>query len=461
MAPNTDIERLPRRTKFLYGIGDTGFSLTSTLIGVYYLLFLTDVVGLRPALAGLAIMIAKQWDWINDPIIGHLSDRTQSRWGRRRPFLLFGFIPFGVVFALMWWKPPITSQGWLAAYYAAIYVLYDTAATMVYMPYFALTPELTSDYDERTSLTTYRMAFSILGGLVAFTLPWAIIGAFRPENADRIWLNGLIFAIISALPLLCVFFGTQEHQRPTLEQPSLRESLRAAFHNRPFLLGMGIFLLTWMAVDVIQAVLLYFIRYWLRMEAQSDTIFAIIFVTALLVLPFWDWASRRTNKRRAYMMGISFWAAVQIVLALLGPHTPTAVILFLAALAGIGVAAAHVLPWSMIPDTVEWDEWQTGHRHEGMFYSLTMLIQKAATGLALFLIGLALDWAGYIPNAEQQPASALTAIRVMTGPIPAILLCGGIAFAALFTINRQQHSQLRQELDRKRITPMGSPHRQG
>ncbi len=445
-------QRLPARVKLMYGIGDTGFSLTSTLIGAYFLLFLTDVVGLRPAFAGAAIMVAQQWDWINDPIVGYLSDRTRSKWGRRRPFLLFGFLPFGIVFALMWWKPPIASQGWLAAYYAGIYVLYDTVATLVYMPYFALTPELTLDYDERTSLTTYRMAFSILGGLVAFTLPWMIIGAFRPENADRVWLNGMIFAAISALPLLCVFFGTRERQEFHLEErPALRESLQAAIKNRPFLLGMGIFLLTWMAVDVIQAVLLYFVRYWLHMEAQSDTIFAVIFVTALVVLPFWEWASRHTNKRQAYVMGISFWAAVQIVLVLLGPNTPVMAILFLAGLAGIGVAAAHVLPWAMIPDTVEWDEWQTGQRHEGMFYSLIMLIQKGATGLALFLIGLGLEWAGYIPNAEWQSATALTAIRVMTGPVPALLLCGGIAFAALYSISRQDHRTLQEGLAQKRI----------
>jgi len=451
MATTTS-ERLPRKTKLLYGIGDTGFSLTSTLIGVYFLLFMTDVVGLRPALAGLAILIGKQWDWINDPIVGHISDRTRSRWGRRRPFLLFGFIPYGIAFTLMWWRPPVERSGWLVAYYAGVYVLYDTAATFVYMPYFALTPELTQDYDERTSLTTYRMMFSILGSLVAFIVPWMIIKAFRPENASRVWVNGVIFAVISALPLLLTFWGTRE--RPDFEavtQPDLRESLKAAVKNRPFLYAVGIFLLTWLAVNIVQSVLLYFVRYWMHLENQSDTIFAVIFVTALLLLPFWEWASRRTNKRWAYAGGIAFWAIVQVVLVLLNPGTPLWLVLGLAALAGIGVAAAHVLPWAMIPDTVEWDELRTGERHEGMFYSLIMLMQKAATGLALFLVGLALDSAGYLPNAEVQPASALMAIRVMTGPVPALLLCGGIAFALLFPIGRSTHRQVREELAQRRL----------
>jgi len=446
-------DRLPRRAKILYGLGDTGFSLTSTLIAVYFLLFLTDVVGLRPALAGLVMMIARQWDWINDPLVGHISDRTRSRWGRRRPFLLFGALPFVVAFAMMWWRPPIEGQLGLLIYYGAAYLLYDTAATFVYMPYFALTPELSPDYDERTSLTAYRMAFSIVGGLVAFTVPWAIVGAFRPENAGRVWLNGVVFGILSGIGLLVTFVGTRE--RPgaaTASAPSLRQSLRAALRNRPFVASMGIFMLTWLAVDVVQAVLLYFLRYWLHMEGQSDAIFGAIFVTALLVLPLWEWAARHTNKRVAYVIGIGFWAAVQIVMVLVRPGTPAALVLGLSALAGVGVSAAHVLPWAMIPDSVEWDEVHTGARHEGVFYSLVMLAQKAATGLALLGIGLALDWAGYVPNAATQTPAALNAIRAMTGPGPALLLCGGIAFALAYPIGREAHREVREELARRRST---------
>ncbi|NLD45026.1 MAG: MFS transporter [Chloroflexi bacterium] len=440
-------ERLSLRTKVLYGLGDTGFSLTSTLIGVFFLLFLTDVVGLRPALAGLAIFVAKQWDWINDPLVGYISDRTRSRWGRRRPFLLFGAIPFAVVFALMWWRPPIASQSGLAVYYGGVYVLYDTIATFVYMPYFALTPELTLDYDERTALTTYRMAFSIIGSLITFIVPWMIIGSFRPENSSRVLLNGILFAVLSALPLLGTFAGTRE--RPDLaaaSQPGLRNSLRAALGNRPFRMVAALYLLTWLTVSVVQAVLLYFLKYWLGMEGQSDTIFAVIFVTALVVLPFWQWASRRTEKRQAYMYGIGFWAAVQILLGLVRPGAPVGLILGLGALAGIGVSAAHVLPWSMIPDTIEWGQAETGSRHEGMFYSLVMLAEKAAAGLALFLVGVALDWAGYVPNATQQAPSALTAIRALTGPLPALLLCGGILLAVRFPLGRAQHLALRERL---------------
>jgi GPH family glycoside/pentoside/hexuronide:cation symporter len=133
---------LTRLTKLLYGAGDLGFSLTDTTIGVLFAIFLTDVVGLSPGLAAAAVFLGRSWDYLNDPFIGHLSDRTRSRWGRRRPFLLFGFLPFAIAFSLLWWKPPLTAPVSLAAYYGLAYLFFDTAATFVYMPYYCLTPEL-------------------------------------------------------------------------------------------------------------------------------------------------------------------------------------------------------------------------------------------------------------------------------------------------------------------------------
>jgi GPH family glycoside/pentoside/hexuronide:cation symporter len=444
-------ERLSRRTKLAYGFGDTGFSLTSTIIAAYFAIFLTDVVGISPGTVAIAIFLGRTWDYFNDPLIGHLSDRTRSRWGRRRPFLLFGALPFALAFMLMWLRPAFESPVLLAGYYALAYIIFDSAATFVYMPFYALTPELTSNYDERTALTTYRMAFSIIGSLIAFTVPLLIVGSFRPENAGRVVVMAAIFAVLSALPLLLVFFGTRERQEYSeLEQPGLRESFKAAVKNRPFVFGMVIFLLTWVSVDILQVSLLYFIKYVVQREGDSDLIMAVIFVTALCVLPFWEWASRRWNKRKAYAAGIAFWAVVQIGMILLNPATDLALIVGLCVLAGIGVSAAHVLPWSIIPDAIEWDEWQTGERHEGMFYSLVTLAQKVASSIAIPLILLMLQLTGYQPTAAQQPESALLGIRLAIGPIPAVLLCSGIVFALLYPLNRESHRRIVQELEARR-----------
>lgn len=279
-------KKLSRLTKIIYGSGDLGFSLTGTIIGAYFLFFLIDVVGIKPAVAGIAILIGKTWDYINDPLIGHLSDRTRTRWGRRRPFLLFGALPFGLAFILLWYRPPFESQIALAAYYACAFVLYDAAATFVYMPYFSLTPELTDDYDERTSLTSYRMFYSILGSLLAFTVPLMIVGTFNPENASRVLLMGTIFGLGSAIPLILVFFNTRERKDfAVLEKPKLLESLKAAFKNRPFVFGAVIYLLTWICMDILQTVLLFFVKHVLRLESMSDLIMALIFVTAMFALP--------------------------------------------------------------------------------------------------------------------------------------------------------------------------------
>jgi GPH family glycoside/pentoside/hexuronide:cation symporter len=339
----------------------------------------------------------------------------------------------------------------LAVYYSVAYVLFEAANTLLYMPYFALTPELTSDYDERTSLTTYRMFFSILGSLVAFTIPLMMVGSFTPENAPKVIVMGVTFGVISALPMLLVFFGTKERQDyMDQEKPDLLESLKSAWKNKPFRFGLAIFLATWISVEILQSSLLFFIKYVVKREPQNDVIMATIFVVALFALPLWDWVSRRWSKRWAYIFGIAFWAVVQIVLITVNPSTSLGLILTLCALAGVGVAAAHVLPWAILPDAIEWDEYQTGERHEGMFYSLTTLTKKVATSVALPLVLLLLEATGYMANEPQQSASALMGIRIAIGPIPALLLVVGIGFAFYYPLDRKQFKEVVEKLSARK-----------
>ncbi|PWB52073.1 MAG: MFS transporter [Anaerolineales bacterium] len=446
-------KNLPIWRKWMYGSGDLGFSLTSTIVAAYFAIFLTDVVGVRAGVAGIAIAVGKIWDWVNDPLFGYISDHTRTRWGRRRPFLLFGAIPFALVFTLMWWKPPLQSDAALVVYYAFVYVLYEATATMIYMPYFALTPELTSDYDERTSLTSVRAFFSIFGSLLAFTIPLAIIGGFSPENAQNVLVMGITFAVISTIPLFVVFFGTRE--RPEFmhqQQPGLLESLKASLKNRPFIFSAIIFLFTWLSIDILQTILLYFIKHGVDQEANSDLIMGTIFVVGIFALPLWTWTSRKLNKRLAYIIGMVFFAGVLLVLINLTPLTPLSIILGLCVLAGIGVSAAHVIPWSMIPDAIEFGELDTGKRYEGMFYSLISLSQKVASSVAIPLALLMLDITGYIPNSSQQPTSAVNGIRFLVGPIPAVLLSIGILFAALYPLGRERYTQIALELEERRLT---------
>lgn len=451
--------RLGWREKWIYGSGDFGFSLTNTILNVYLALFLTDVVGVKPAVAAIAFFVGSTWDYINDPLVGYISDRTRSRWGRRRPFLLFGAIPFAAAFCLLWWKPPLDSTLGLGIYYSLAYALFDTAATFVYMPFYALTPELTDDYDERTELASRRMFFSILGTLVAFTLPLAIVDGFRPDHAGRVLLMGSVFGLVSALPLFLVFWGTRERPEFMAKQntPSLRKSIAAAIKNRPFLFGLGLFLFNGVTMSIIQVVLLYYVKYVVRREDQSDMIMATIFVVAILALPLWEWISHRLNKRWAYISGISFLAVVLLVLSFLSPQTALPLIMVLCVLAGIGVSAMHVMPWAIIPDAIEYGELQSGERQEGTFYSLITLAQKVASSIAVPLALLVLQASGYVPNSSTQPASAVFGIRMVTGPIPAFTLCIGILFTVLFPLGRENYREITRQLEARRQAAKDGP----
>ena len=184
--------KLPVWRKWMYGSGDLGFSITSTIVAAYFSIYLTDVIGVRAEIAAIAFFIGRTWDYVNDPLFGYISDRTRTRWGRRRPFLLFGPIPFAIAFTLMWWKPPIQGEIGLVVYYTIAFVLYDAAATLCYMPFFALTPELTDNYDERTSLMEKRAFFSIIGSLLAYPIPPMIIGSFTPDHTSNVFRMGLL-----------------------------------------------------------------------------------------------------------------------------------------------------------------------------------------------------------------------------------------------------------------------------
>jgi len=353
---------------------------------------------------------------------------------------------------MLWWKPPFESPIALAVYYSAAFALFDTAATFVYMPYFALTPELTDDYDERTSLTSIRMFFSIAGSLVAFTLPLWVVNGFRAEHAGNVLLMGAIFGLISALPLFLVFLGARE--RPEFmnreQTVGIKESFKMTWQNRPFVFGLILFLFNGVTMSIIQVILLYYIKYVVMREGQSDMIMATIFVVAILALPLWEWISRHLNKRWAYISGIAFLAVVLLILSSLTPATGIVYIMVLCVLAGIGVSAMHVMPWAIIPDAIEYGEWKTGERQEGIFYSLIMLAQKVASSIAVPAALLILQTSGYIPNSPTQPASAIFGIRVVAGPLPAFTLCMGILFTLLFPLGRENYREITDQLKKRR-----------
>jgi len=449
-------EVLSRRTKVMYGVGDAGVNLADTVVGLLFAIFLTDVVGIRPGMAAAVVFIGRTFDYINDPIIGFLSDRTRSRWGRRRPFILFGMLPFALVYMLLWWIPPLSSQISLAIYYGIAFVLYDTFATILYMPYFALTPELTSDYDERTSLTSYRMVFSTLGAMVAFVVPLAIIGTMTPDSSARVMMVGVGVAILSILPMLAVFLGTRERtEYQDQKQPSLKESILSAIKNKPFLYATGIFLFGWTALDITQATLLYFLKYRMHLEQNYDLVFGLLFIAALVSIPAWNRIASHWDKPKAVTIGMLFLSVSIIGMGFMQPEWGLPIVLVFSCLVGFGLGAIQVLTWAMIPDAVEWDELITGQRHEGMFYSLVQTLRKIGSSLSLPFVLLMLEWTGYVANASSQPRSTILGIQALIGPIPATFLAFGIILALRFPLSRKRFEQVRSELAQRQSDKAG------
>jgi GPH family glycoside/pentoside/hexuronide:cation symporter len=457
-------EKLSRRAKAAYAIGDLGNSAgPGTIVPFWYLFFLTDVAKLDPALAGVSILLGKIWDAVNDPLVGALSDRTRTRWGRRRPFLLLGAVPFGVTFALLWIVPPIESQVLLALYFALMYILFDTAFTLVGTPYQALTAELTLDHDERTSLLTYRMFVSIVAGLLTAVLLGEIIFPAFPDDQETAFMAvGIVCGAIFVLPVLITFLGTREREEFQVEEAlNPLQGLRYVLRNREWRYTLAMSLLSWMPVDIASAVFPFFLIYWVGMnEGDASIVLGVILASATLFLPLVLWLSRRTEKKTAFIIATASWAVIMLAIMLV-PRDTVMLAYLVAALTGFGVASAHLLPNAMGTDVLEVDELMSGKRQEGIYAGFSVFVRKLSTALVLALVGPILSWSGYVEGADVQTENTLTAIRVLISIVPALLLVIGCVTAWFYPLTRQRHAEISQQLALRRGTAETNAKAQG
>ncbi|MDX1601156.1 MAG: MFS transporter [Anaerolineales bacterium] len=467
----TSTHQVPLLTKLVYGAGDWGLASFGTLRQIFYAIFLTDVVGLDPRLASLAALAGIVWDAINDPVVGRLTDRVETRWGRRRPFLLLFSIPFGLGFLLLWWAPPWQSQIALTVHVALAFMISDTLQTLVSVPFYALTPELTPDYDERTSLTGYRMLFNLLASLAT--------AVAAPILIDTGLANGLTlrqgyllvaacFGGLAGLPFLLMFFVLRERfPHKVSQERSLREIFKTAWANIPFRFATGLYILNWITFDLVALMLPFFLTYWVAQGnllasvdifgesiALESVVLGVLLITAVVALPIWNGLARKFGKRKAYIGGMTFWAAVQLMIILIQPQQ-IGFILILAILAGISVSTAHVLPDAIFPDVIEWDELRTRERNEGVYYGAKNFFRKLTGAVAIFVALQLLGWFGYQAPPEgatqfAQSETTLTMIRILTGPIGALLLVSAVVMAWFYPLDRQRHGRIRRLLARRR-----------
>jgi GPH family glycoside/pentoside/hexuronide:cation symporter len=218
---------------------------------------------------------------------------------------------------------------------------------------------------------------------------------------------------------------------------------------------MGIFLFTFTGLEIIASLMIYFLKYRMNLEEQSDLVFALLFLVALLSFPFWTWVSRRWDKRRAYILGMFYMAVVMVLTVLIQPEWGLPAVLAAASLVGIGFGCIQVLPWAIIPDAVEYDELASGKRHEGIYYSLVTLFRKVSVSLTIPLTLVILGWTGYQANVAVQPPSAILGMILLVGVLPGVLFLVGALFARSLPITRQDFARVRAELEKRRAGPPG------
>ena len=451
-------QKLTFGSKFKYGLADLGFALITSAIQFFLLFYYTDVAGINPALAGLALMVGKlTWDAINDPLFGYLSDRTRSRFGRRRIYMLIGAVPLGIAAWIMFSLPQGLTG--MSAFLAVLisFWLVDTFHTMTTVPYYAMTPELTRDYNERASLTSVRMIFSVVGYILGAALTTLLAGIFQGMglNMQQAWsATGAVFGVIAITTTLITTFSVKE-QPELAGEPSKIPPVKAiftSFKNKPFNILMVAFILSSFSFTVLTALVPYFITYQLNMGDQvSFVLLVMLLMIGIFIIPV-KMIADRINKGPAYALGL-FIASVAVMTSFFLPHEPTPLIYLVAAVAGMGFSAQWVCPWSMLPDVVEYDEKLTGERREGIYYGLWAFLTKFTGALGIAVSGWALGLFGYVPNVEQT-TQALFGIRLFFSIVPAVVILVSLPFLIWYPITRKNHAELVKELaERAAVKP--------
>ena len=443
-------ERLPTTTKIVYGMGDHTVNLALSSLSFIFPWFLTEIAGVTAGMAGLVPLVGRAVDAFSDPAMGRLSDQTRWRSGRRRPYLLIGMFPFGLAYAALWWDVPVDGQWLRFAYYAAVYALFALAMTVISVPYLSLIPELTQSYQERTSINAYRSSWAILGTLLAVTTMRPLAEALG-GGREGFALAGMIFGAWMVLPWIPVFavsFERKDYQRPS--QTGFVEGLRSLAGHSSYRTLVGLYLLGRVAIDLATVMFLYYFTYWLGRPDDFEITMGLFLVSVVVSFPFWVRISKSTDKRTIFLLGAASWIVSQVFLLAATPDWPRLAILVGATIAGVGYAAADMIPWSMLGEVVDEDELLTGERREGLYYGFFTFLRKlgGAGGVALAL--WALELSGYVAGQPQDEATLWT-IRVLTAGAPGVFVLLAALVALRYPLSRRRHQEILEQLHARRL----------
>ncbi|MFH2038169.1 MAG: MFS transporter [Chloroflexota bacterium] len=441
-------QKISRKTKIGFGAGEFSSSIFFTLTSFWLMNFLTDEVRLSAALAGSALLIGKIWDAIIDPFIGYISDHTRSRWGRRRPYILFFAIPFGLAFVLMFSNPGLADQ--IGKFYWAMltYVFFCTVYSFTNIPYNAILPEISKDYNERTSISGYKQAFAVIGTILGAGAAIPLMAMFATRTAGYTGMAA-VFGTLASLSLLATFFSVREPK--LMEQPrgeSIPKSLKDVFTNKPYLLLLTAWFTNSTAVAIMEGMLVYYYKYIFQAEASVTLAMITLLVVTIATIPFWVWFARKVSKKVAYIIGMTLTLLAVVSFAFTADKLGQTGALVFMVLAGIGFSSHFVLPWSMAPDTIEFGYARTGVRREGVYYSVWTFMIALGGAFAGFLIGQCLTYFGYIPDVIQS-ATSIQGIRFLIGPLPAVLILLGNLALFFYPLSQKKYEEVQAAISEK------------
>lgn len=438
-------QRLGWGQKIGYGSGDFAFNLYWQGISLYLFYFYTDVLGLPNAMAGIIYAIGSFWDAGTDPIMGYLADRTRTRWGRYRPYLLFVPIPMAFGYLLLLWHPgdmSITALGIVALIGQLIFRLLFTMAST---PYSALMARMTSNSEDRAGMAGARMLFAYLGAFSVVALAGGLL-----ENADSDREAFMSLAVISGILATVIFWICfaicREPPEGDAQAPNLtiKQSFISLRQNTPFLVVFAAVVLMTTGTTVIGKTMIYFFEYQMGDRNGAQIALMAFGLTGLLVIPFWTFVTLKTSKRLVWMVG-SFFLSLALLAFLVNPATSQNMVILNYIAMSFGAGAFAITFWGMLPDTVEYGEWKTGHRVESMVFGFATFAQKSAVALSALILGVLLDVIGYQAGIVQSEET-LSGLRMIIVFVPLAGVVTSVACIYFYPLSPQRHADIVAEL---------------
>ncbi|GIH92468.1 MFS transporter [Planobispora siamensis] len=425
---------VPRSMRIGYGVGSVSTATFSTVPGLLLLFYMTNVLAVPAWIAGLVAFLPKIWDVVVNPWVGQRSDRTVSRFGARRPWMLAGAIALPVTFAATFAGPPLTGLP-AAAYVAFCYFLTATAYALYEVPYKAMAAEMTDDYHERSSILQWKMVFVGL----AILLSGAVAPAIAGTDVSGYRLMGLVIGVVLFGSMIAAFLLTARIPVVTRaeSEPSIKAQFAAARTSRPFMVLLGLSCAQMFAAGTLLAGAPYFATYTLDNPAATTTLFLCVVGPLLVTMPGWVRLSRRYDKRGAMVLGSALFLAGTVAMAFsaqLGAVYAHACVLVV----GIGYAGLQLLQFSMLSDVIVYDAAVTGKRRAGVFTGLWTAAETVVFAFGALVLGWILGVSGFVESDPktpvEQPESAIQAALYGSTLIPALFMGVAIVLTLRYTL---------------------------